>query len=250
MHRLASGPVVIDVVNKAHILAEIKRTAAANGGTALGWRRFCSETGIKYGDWCGVYWARWNDAVREAGVSPNQRTKAYDESELLDAYARYAAELDRLPTGSDLRLKTQGNADFPNESTFGRLGTKLELATKLMSHCSNRPEFDQVLELASEYVAQHQSSELPTSREIVGYVYLVKSGRYFKIGRTASVGRREYELSLQLPDRAVTVHVIETDDPRGIETYWHARFARKRKNGEWFELEQHDINAFKRRKFM
>ena len=84
----------------------------------------------------------------------------------------------------------------------------------------------------------------------MGYVYLIKMGKYHKIGMTNSVGRREYELNLQLPERTELIHVIATDDPPGIEEYWHKRFAAKNTNGEWFALDAADIASFKRRKFM
>jgi hypothetical protein len=35
-----------------------------------------------------------------------------------------------------------------------------------------------------------------------------------------------------------------------VDTYWHKRFAEKRRGGEWFELSAADVKAFRRRKFM
>jgi len=78
----------------------------------------------------------------------------------------------------------------------------------------------------------------------------MKSGKHHKIGRTKHVGGRERDLGIQLPEKIATVHSIKTDDPAGIEEYWHKRFEDNRKNGEWFELTPQDINIFKRRKFM
>jgi hypothetical protein len=78
----------------------------------------------------------------------------------------------------------------------------------------------------------------------------MKSGRYYKIGKTNHVGGRERDLGIRLPDKLTTVHSIRTDDPFGIEAYWRNRFGVKPRNGEWFDLTNADVAAFKRRKFM
>ena len=92
--------------------------------------------------------------------------------------------------------------------------------------------------------------ELKSILLAVGFVYLIRSGRFYKIGKTNSAGRRERELAIRLPEKAATVHVTRTDDPNGIEAYWHKRFEAKQKNGDWFELAADDVKAFRRRKFM
>jgi len=70
--------------------------------------------------------------------------------------------------------------------------------------------------------------------------------RRSKIGRTKNPLRREGEVGIQLPEKLTPVHHIKTDDPAGIESYWHARFSSKRKEGEWFALTPVDVRAFKR----
>ena len=52
------------------ILAEIRKLAAANDGKAPGNRLFMSQTGIRETAWRGLYWARWGDALVEAGFAP------------------------------------------------------------------------------------------------------------------------------------------------------------------------------------
>jgi hypothetical protein len=86
------------------------------------------------------------------------------------------------------------------------------------------------------------------SKTSVGYVYLVRHGtrNEYKIGRTNNPLRREGEIRTELPEQLTPIHKITTDDPAGIEQYWHARFQGKRKNGEWFALDAEDVKAFKR----
>ena len=80
-------------MTKQHILEEIKRTAKANDGAPLGRQRFFTETGIKDSDWFGMHWARWSDAVREAGFTPNQKNEAYEHELLVEKYIGLTREL-------------------------------------------------------------------------------------------------------------------------------------------------------------
>jgi Meiotically Up-regulated Gene 113 (MUG113) protein len=194
---------------------------------------------------------RWSEALREAGFAPNKLTQAYPKGYLLEAYAKYARELGRLPTGNDLRVKARAGTGFPDENTFRRLGTKPELVRELQTYCQTTGGYGDVALLCEQYVPSKLGPKLkPVSPGELGYVYMIRSSRFYKIGRANAMGRREYELGIQFPEQSRTVHVIQTDDPVGIEAYWHQRFAGKRQNGGWFKLDQSDVSAFKRRKFM
>jgi len=240
-------------MNKKHILNEIRRTAQENGGVPVGRLRFFTETGIKESDWRGVFWARWNDAVKEAGFTPKVKVTAYDEEWLFLKIIDLAREVGHLPTSPEYRLKSRNEKGFPTDTTISsRFGTKSQVASRVAEFCRTREGFQDVLAMCgaeSGTDAPPQDKEQEDEREI-GFVYLFKCGRYYKIGRSNAAGRRTRELAIQMPEKAVMVHQIRTDDPVGIEDYWHRRFTASRKNGEWFDLSASDVKRFKRRKFM
>jgi hypothetical protein len=239
-------------MNKEHILSEIRRTSAQNGGIPLGRRRFEKETGIRGSDWLGTYWARWGDALKEAGFGANEFQAAYSKEFLIEAFIGLIRELGRVPVEAELRMKAHKEKSFPGHSALGRLGSKSQRLQVIVAYCQSRQEYQDVIQIIGSVPIEHNDKKPIRSEPITafGSVYLLKSGRYYKLGRSNAFGRREAEIALQLPQKADTVHVIKTDDPIGIEAYWHKRFETKRKNGEWFELDQNDITAFKRRKFM
>jgi hypothetical protein len=237
-------------MQKEDILAEIRRTAQENGGRPLGVGRFEKETGLKPYDW-GKHWARFGDAQREAGFEPNTLQVAYDDDYLLEKIALLTRELGKFPTKPERRVKLSSDPSFPSANTFDRLGVKGQLVAKVLAYCADKAAYDDVIEILKS-IPEAQGTDgdalaaLGATNEQLGEVYLFKSGRHYKIGMTKDTVRRGNELRIQLPERMDLIHSIKTDDPRGIEAYWHRRFADKRMNGEWFDLNVADIRAFKR----
>jgi len=235
-------------MDKQTILDEIRRTAATNAGQPLGALRFTTETGIKETDWNGKFWARWGDALQEAGFEPNKWIEGYDEGLLIECLIRIMRDLGRVPTYRELLLRSRTDPTLPAAKTFAkRLGLKHERLNKIRAFCGERPEYSDVLAMCGEAPGIGTTPvELDAPAGADGFVYMLRSGRFYKIGRTNALGRRERELAIQLPEKTATVHTIATDDPVGVEGYWHKRFAARRKNGEFFELTAADVRAFKR----
>ncbi len=242
-------------MDKELILSEIRRTTQENGGKPLGHRAFASQTGIQQSDW-GRYWPRFGDVVQAAGFAPNEMTRAYDRDFLYSKIVELTRELGHLPVVAGIRIKAQNDKTFPSEKTLRRLGPKHEVVDDLIKYCEKFEGHTDILAMCDAWrsvrrptrsVSLHDSAVAPAS---FGFVYLMKSGRFYKIGHTVSVGQRHRQLAIQLPERLALVHEIRTDDPLGIEAYWHNRFASRRQNGEWFALTSDDVRAFKRRKFM
>jgi hypothetical protein len=165
---------------------------------------------------------------------------------LLRSFADAVRHFKKIPTTAELRMFGKNNPDFPSHSTFtNNFRAKGEFLGKLREWIAKEDEYADIAALIPEEV-QKQAKLAPTKE---GFVYLIKSGAHYKIGRSDELERRVKEIRIALPEAATLVHSIRTDDPAGIEAYWHRRFADRQANGEWFKLSNTDVAAFKRRKF-
>src|ERR1035437_3272550 len=104
-------------MNKEDILAAIRRTTEENGGKPLGLRRFEQATGIKPYDW-SKYWARFGDALLEAGFKPNTLQRAYTDEYMLEQIALLTRELGKFPTDRERRMKRFNDPNFPDANVF------------------------------------------------------------------------------------------------------------------------------------
>lgn len=236
-------------MNRLQIVAEIKRIALDNGGHAPGVQAFGRTTGLKKSDWYPHMWLRWGDALVEAGYPPNTFQSKTSDEVLIEKYAGLARELGRFPIEGEIRRRARSDPSFPHHGAFSRFGGKQKLLGAVAAYCHKTSEFEDVLALCVEQQNPSLRALTEKRREVkvaTEFVYLMKSGPHYKIGRTNSLGRRGSELAIKIPVPPTTVHSIETDDPVGVEAYWHRRFAEKRGEGEWFTLSPEDVSAFKR----
>lgn len=227
------------------ILTEIRRLAEANGGQAPGVRAFETATGITEGTWRGKYWARWSDALAEAGYGANRFQGRSEADYILASFIQAARHYKRLPTFMEIRMYKRQREDFPSSKTMQTyFGSKDKLLSNLRTWLEGKTGYDDIVQMLGPKAKVEATSNV---RE--GLVYLIRSGAHYKVGRSDELERRVKEIRVALPEAATLVHSIRTDDPAGIEGYWHRRFADKRANGEWFKLTNADVAAFKRRKY-
>ncbi|MDK7668684.1 GIY-YIG nuclease family protein [Cytobacillus oceanisediminis] len=80
-----------------------------------------------------------------------------------------------------------------------------------------------------------------------GYVYFFQEdkGHTIKIGRSHDPNERFEKLGAKMPFNLMKVHRIETNDMLSTEQLFHDFFKFKRENGEWFALQQREIEWIK-----
>lgn len=239
-------------MDKKFILAEIRRTAANNGGKPLGQNRFANEAGIKKHDWYGKYWARWGDALEEAGFQANTFQGAYDVEFIVTSMIEMIRHMGSYPTDGEVRLYTRDNPETPSSGTFARF-RKHELARKILDYCSSKNGFEDIIEICKP-VAQTAVPDPQTEPEDSGFqtepglVYLQKMDRWYYIGRTTNKERRYENHERTLPVPPEIIAELSTSDNVGMEAYWHKRFEDKavdKKGKTWFKLTAADVRAFK-----
>ena len=235
-------------ISKEKIISLYDELVKKHKGKVIGEGIFKREANISPHYWKGGIWETWSDFQAEAGFQPNISNQKIPDEIVLRCFAELILEKNKIPTQANMVFKRKNDPSFPDKNAFRRWGGQGQLIAKVAEYCEGKEKYGTALNILREGISESLDHEIETLG-VSGFVYLLRSGKKYKIGRSNAVGRRLRELSIQLPQKLNMVHVIETDDPGGIEQYWHRRFKENRKGGEWFVLSQEDIRAFKKRKF-
>jgi hypothetical protein len=189
---------------RERILAEIKRIAKANGGVAPGKGVFEKETGIRKYDWSGKYWARWSDAVADAGLVAQDYKQKQDTTLFYPKLAEAVRHYGKAPTTAELNLYRKIQPNCPWDNTLRRhFGSINEAYGSLREWAKVNIKYQDIVAMISEIVIPENESIRPTKE---GHVYLIKSGAFYKIGRGDELEKRVKQIRTALPDASSLEH--------------------------------------------
>lgn len=232
------------------ITREIQRLARENDGKPLGETLFLTNVGLTRSTLWSAGFSSYSDALIAAGFSKNSFNPASQPKIVLASLVDLIRSIGRFPTKGHIKAARSKDKSFPSYEAFLTVagGAFSNLPSVALQHCQANGISD-IENLIPRSAGRAAPEVKEATRVVAGYVYLLKHGQHYKIGRTNDTARRRREISLLLPEELEHIHVIETDDPEGIEAYWHKRLASKRIRGEWFVLTSEDVAAFKRRRY-
>lgn len=244
-------------MEKSEIIATIQALAKSNGGVPVGRTRLLQEAGITEGQYSRF--GTLGELQAEAGYAPNTLNGAFDEEEILRQLVDLCNLVGDFPTIQKMRAARERYPErFPSHNTFKRLGnTKSAQASAVIAWLSGADNLtaeqifalDVCRPLAIEF---EKEGEVPDAVFAAsGYVYLFRDSTAYKIGSSIDPASRRLTLQTGNPRAIQLVHQIITDDPEGIERYWHRRFSSRRRiaagGTEWFDLSREDVAAFRAR---
>jgi hypothetical protein len=186
------------------ILSEIKRIAKANGGQPPGAQVFQNETSIRKHEWIGKYWARWGDALNEAGYPANVFQQKLELSSIFPKFALAIRHYMREPTSAEFEMMRNLDKDFPSyKSVVAQFKSKSEMMRTFKEWAATTEGFIDCVKMLPEYL-QKQPSGHNAPKE--GHVYLIKSGSFYKIGRGDELEKRVKQIRTALPDASTLEH--------------------------------------------
>lgn len=222
------------------------------GGKPLSRTAFLQKTLLPENIWSGGHWRSWAHFQFELGLEPTLQAKRTPDEVLLRRFAELALKLNKLPSLADFRMERRKDPTLPCYDCFHRMAQREELLTMVELFCEDKPEFTPVTELLRQRRAIFMTRKREQKRKrCQGFVYLLRGGevRMFRLGAARAHGSEFIRKTKALSLRPETVHMIDTDDPEGIEDYWRRRFSRQHLKDNLYRLDSNDLMAFRRRKY-
>jgi len=200
--------------------------------THISWNNTNVEFAIGFGTQLSILRHGHNDPIITLSLGPNAIAQLSD-TEIVDLCRWFQGHSNELRIIEGVR--ENGYYD-PNDEL------DLVMVARTTDHDGIRDQALRIIQFYQEQEGRVVEQAQPSQPALYpGYVYVVEGGGYYKIGLSNDVDRRLTQLAVQPPFELTVIHIIETDDMFGLEAELHEVFTDKRVRGEWFELDEEDI---------
>jgi hypothetical protein len=192
-------------MNPKEITSAIQRLALDNGGKPLGERLFLANAGLSRSALWSSGFSNYSDALVAAGFSKNQLNSASQPKVVLASLVDLIRSIGRFPTKGHIKVARAKDKSFPSYEAFLTVagGAFSNLPSLTLEYCQANGMSD-IEHLIPRGTNRVEGEAKDVQRAVAGYVYLVKHGQHYKIGRSNDIARRRREISL-LPRKSFSM---------------------------------------------
>ena len=141
---------------------------------------FARETRIIDSNWLGKFWARWSDALTEAGLEPNEWNARLDSEEVLSRVIEACRHYGRVPTKVEFQMYRQTNKALPTYNAITRhFDGRAGIIESLAKRAANDDGLSDILAMLPETSVTPARSLIRQETANDGFVYLIKSGDFY-----------------------------------------------------------------------
>lgn len=138
----------------------------------------------------------------------------------------------------NVRFLGDGIGRYPTHQEIALIESVLQELKTLSDEEIN----DLNLEAYKRHTMLISSGEKSQERKAVpGFVYIIKSKKYYKIGRSIDSKKRFKSYLTENPNKVSLIMEINVGDSLGCEKFLHEIFKEKRHSREWFLLNKSDL---------
>jgi hypothetical protein len=153
----------------------------------------------------------------------------------------FVEEYAKTKNGVKAALVAYPKQSYGTASVTAQENLKKDVVARTLEEIESNPDVDATLIIQKNskwYISDEERATL-----FWKYIYLLKTGTYYKIGISQNVGRRIKQIKNASPYETEIVTSAKVENAELLEKQLHARYAEYYIRGEWFELPIDIANA-------
>ena len=183
-------------MDKPQITRRLTQLASERGGH-IAFRAFIAATGLSERWLRDQPWFQgWNALLKEVGLETKSfKVDRTPPETIAEAVAELITRSGKWPTEDELRREKAQNASFPSATIISPMRKTGELARLIVELGVVRPGFAAAAEIAAKHQV-HAPDAVGVDERVKGYVYMLRSGRSYKIGKSVDPSRGSVRISV------------------------------------------------------